>query len=88
MRKQKNFTEEQKNKLLKSPYIEKVYSNHIVYSSEFKQLAITKYEKGCIPVQIFLETDLDLELIGKKNATIKDLKYYNKMIDSYIESQE
>ena len=68
MRKQKNFTEEQKCKLLKSPFVEKVYSNHIVYSIEFKQIAISKYKQGVIPVKIFIDADLDLELIGKKNA--------------------
>ena len=41
MRKQKQFTEEQKLQLLKSPYIEKVHSNHLEYTLEFKQLAIT-----------------------------------------------
>lgn len=43
MRKQKQFTEEQKLQLLKSPYIEKVHSNHLEYTLEFKQLAITQY---------------------------------------------
>ena len=37
MRKQKQFTEEQKLQLLKSPYIEKVHSNHLEYTLEFKQ---------------------------------------------------
>ena len=58
MRKQKNFTEEQKCKLLKSPFVEKVYSNHIVYSIEFKQIAISKYKQGVIPVKIFIDADL------------------------------
>lgn len=46
MRKQKQFTEEQKLQLLKSPYIEKVHSNHLEYTLEFKQLAITQYLQG------------------------------------------
>lgn len=36
MRKQKQFTEEQKLQLLKSPYIENVHSNHLEYTLEFK----------------------------------------------------
>ena len=68
MRKQKHFTEEQKLQLLKSPYIERVLSNHVEYSIEFKQLAVTQYLNGKTPVEIFVNADLDLELIGRKNA--------------------
>ena len=67
-RKQKQFTEEQKKELLKSPYIEKVYSNHIEYSVEFKQMAVEQYLKGHTPIQIFVNANLNLELIGSKNA--------------------
>ena len=52
MRKQKHFTEEQKLQLLKSPYIERVLSNHVEYSIEFKQLAVTQYLNGKTPVEI------------------------------------
>lgn len=68
MRKQKSFTEEQKKELLKSRYIEKVHSNHIDYSIEFKQLAVSQYLGGKTPVEIFIGAELDLELIGRKNA--------------------
>ena len=68
MRKQKQFTEEEKLQLLKSPYIEKVHSNHLEYTLEFKQLAITQYLQGKTPVEIFVNAHLDLEIIGRKNA--------------------
>ena len=67
-RKQKQFTQEQKEQLLKSPFIEKVYSNHIEYSIEFKQMAVEQYLQGQTPVQIFVNANLDLELIGRKNS--------------------
>lgn len=67
-RKQKRFTYEQKQQLLKSPYIENVYSNHITYSIEFKQMAVEQYLQGQTPIQIFVNANLDLELIGSKNA--------------------
>ena len=35
MRKQKNFTPEETQELLKSPYIEKVHSNRLEYTLEF-----------------------------------------------------
>lgn len=68
MRKQKQFTEEQKLQLLKSPYIENVHSNHLEYTLEFKQLAVTQYLQGKTPVEIFVNAHLDLEIIGRKNA--------------------
>jgi len=45
MRKQKSFTTEQIQELLKSPYIEKVHSNRLEYTIEFKQLAIQRMQK-------------------------------------------
>ena len=82
MRKQKQFTEEQKLQLLKSPYIEKVHSNHQEYTLEFKQLAVTQYIQGKTPVEIFVNAHLDLEIIGRKNAfnlIKKWLKEKNKL---------
>ena len=67
-RKQKQFTQEQKEQLLKSPFIEKVYSNHIKYSIEFKQMAVEQYLQGQTPIQIFVNANLNLDLIGSKNA--------------------
>lgn len=67
-RKQKHFTQQQKEQLLKSPYIEKVHSNRIDYSIEFKQMAVEQYLQGQTPVQIFVNANLDLELIGRKNS--------------------
>lgn len=54
MRKQKQFTEEQKLKLLASPFIERVLSNHLEYSIEFKQMAVSQYLQGKTPVEIFV----------------------------------
>ena len=67
-RKQKQFTQEQIQLLLESPYIVQVYSSSIKYSDEFKQLAIDKYNQGFAPVQIFADAGLNIELIGQKNS--------------------
>lgn len=67
-RKQKQFTESQKLELLKSPYIQNVYSNHLKYSVEFKQMAVEQYLGGQTPIQIFVNANLNLDLIGTKNA--------------------
>ena len=68
MRKQKQFTEEQKLQLLASPFIERVLSNHLEYTLEFKQIAVAQYIQGKTPVEIFVNANLDLEIIGRKNA--------------------
>lgn len=82
MRKQKQFTEEQKLKLLASPFIERVLSNHLEYSIEFKQMAVSQYLQGKTPVEIFVNANLDLNIIGRKNAfnlIKKWLKTKNKL---------
>lgn len=82
MRKQKQFTEEQKQQLFASPFIERVLSNHLEYTLEFKQMAVTQYLQGKTPVEIFVNANLDLEIIGRKNAfnlIKKWLKEKNKL---------
>lgn len=78
MRKQKQFTENQKQELLKSPYIQKVHSNHLEYSIEFKQMAVRQYLQGKTPVEIFINANLNLELIGRKNAFNLIKKWLNE----------
>lgn len=77
-RKQKQFTEEQKKELLKSPYIAKVHSNHLEYSTEFKQMVVEQYLNGQTPIQIFVNAGLNLELIGTKNAFNLIKKWLNE----------
>jgi transposase len=77
-RKQKQFTQDQIQLLLKSPYIRHVYSNRIKYADEFKKIAIDKYIQGFAPVQIFAEAGLNLQLIGQKNAFNLIKKWLNK----------
>ena len=78
MRKQKKFTQEQIKELLESPFIEKVHSNHLEYSIEFKQLAVTQHLQGKTPVEIFVNAGLNLELIGRKNSFNLIKKWLNE----------
>ena len=64
--------------MLKSPFIEKVHSNHLEYSIEFKQLAVTQYLQGKTPVEIFVNAGLNLELIGRKNSFNLIKKWLNE----------
>lgn len=77
-RKQKQFTEGQKLELLKSPYIQNVHSNHLEYSIEFKQMAVEQYLNGKTPIQIFVNANLNLDLIGTKNAFNLIKKWINE----------
>ena len=78
MRKQKQFTEEQKLQLLKSPYIEKVHSNHLEYTLEFKQLAITQYLQGKTPVEIFVNAHFDFtKIMDCFTVRLEDKKHYS-----------
>ena len=79
-RKQKSLTEEQIQELLNSKYVEKVFNSRIVYTNEFKNLALMQYRNGLPPVEIFLNAGLNLELIGRKNAVNLILKWANEGI--------
>ncbi len=78
MRKQKSLTEEQKQELLKSEFIEKVFKNRIVYTNEFKIMALEQYRNGLSPVEIFVNAGINLNLVGRKNAVNLLLKWFKE----------
>jgi hypothetical protein len=79
-RKQKCLTQEQIQELLNSKYVEKVFNNRIIYTNEFKNMALIQYRNGLPPVEIFINAGLNLELIGRKNAVNLILKWNNEGI--------
>ena len=79
-RKQKCLTDEQIKELLNSKYVEKVFNNRIIYTNEFKNMALLQYRNGLPPVEIFINAGLNLELIGRKNAVNLILKWNNEGI--------
>ena len=38
------------------------------YTDEFKRMAVDQYQKGKSPVEIFTEAQIDVRIIGSKNA--------------------
>lgn len=74
-RKQKSLTDEQIKELLNSKCVEKVFNNRIIYTNEFKNMALLQYRNGLPPVEIFINAGLNLELIGRKNAVNLILKW-------------
>ena len=49
-RKQKCLTDGQIKELLNSKYVEKVFNNRIIYTNEFKIMALMQYRNGLPPV--------------------------------------
>ena len=67
-RKSRKLSQEQKDSLLKSNYIEKVGNSVVKYSNEFKIVALKQYRQGLSPVEIFTDAKIDVRIIGSKNA--------------------
>lgn len=76
----RNLSKDQKDQLLKSKSIESVTESQVVYSVEFKKLAIKLRNEGMHPHEIFIEGDLDFEFI--------DLPYMRKTIDRWCDLHE
>lgn len=66
--KRKKFTDQEKQKLLKSKAILKVDASNLTYCSRFKIKAVKEYQNGKSPFQIFLEAEINLDILGRKNA--------------------
>ncbi|WP_369824265.1 IS3 family transposase [Sporosarcina sp. P3] len=60
------FSKQEQERLRCNPYVKAVSEKGITYSEDFKRHFIVEYEKGKLPVWIFEEADLDIELIGKQ----------------------
>lgn len=67
-RKSRKLTEEQKQSLLKSKYVEKVGNSVVQYTDAFKKLALNQYQQGKSPVGIFTDAKIDVQIIGSKNT--------------------
>jgi transposase len=62
------FNEQQRRILEKNPNVSSVSDRAIQYTAEFKIRAVKENLAGKGPVQIFIEADFDLDMIGKKKA--------------------
>ena len=54
----RKLSKEQKESLLKSPYVEKAGNSIVNYTDEFKRMAVDQYQKGKSPVEIFTEAQI------------------------------
>lgn len=64
----KKFTDQEKKILLENPNILKVGDSQITYSSEFKLKAIDEYNNGKMPIPIFTDAQINIDILGRKNA--------------------
>ena len=76
----RNLSKDQKNQLLGSKSVISVSESQVVYSPEFKKLAIMLRNEGMHPHEIFIEGDLDFEFI--------DYPYMRKTIDRWCDLHE
>lgn len=56
------FSNEDRKRLLSSPYVEKVTTSQVVFTSKFKTLAIKKHFEGFSPSEIFNSLGIDSSL--------------------------
>ncbi|MEH7012942.1 IS3 family transposase, partial [Neobacillus niacini] len=59
------FSEYQIKELEKNPNVLRVSTRSISYEPDFKVKAVKEYQVGKSPTQIFIENDLNIEVIGK-----------------------
>ena len=62
------LTEEQVERLKKSKYVVSVNENQVVFSEEFKRLALQEWKSGVGPKQIFDKNDIGYTTLGKNRV--------------------
>ena len=60
------LSEEEREILLKNPYIRDVNDKRVSYADEFKLHFIKEYQAGKRPQQIFREAGLDVAILGSE----------------------
>jgi transposase-like protein len=81
----KKFTDQEKKILLENPNILKVGDTQVTYSSEFKLKAMKEYNNGKMPIQIFIEAEINIDILGRKNAQ-RALKRWKETVKKHGEA--
>jgi transposase len=76
------FTQYQIKELEKNPNVLRVSERSISYNPDFKIKAVSEYQIGKIPAQIFIENGFNLELIGK-NQPKRCLQRWRQTFEKY-----
>ena len=76
--KRKKFSDQEKSVLLECPHILKALDCNVEFTPEFKIFAVEQYYLGKSPMQIFLEANINLNLLGSKNAKRCLRRWLNK----------
>ena len=80
--KRKPYTVQEKEILLKSEAIEKIANFSATYTKEFKVFAVGEYKAGKSPLQIFIEADIDVNILGREQPR-QCLNRWNKIHNKY-----
>lgn len=85
--KNREFTKEEKEKLLKNQHVYSVGKVSVFYTDEFKQKALKEYLNGKSAKQIFIDAGIDLDTIGERNAVynLGEWRKNNKMAPKRME---
>lgn len=81
------FSEDQIEELRKNPYVKNVTHKSIMYTDEFKEIAVKLYQGGEIPRSIFTDNGFEIAVIGIKRVETS-LTRWRKMsqrIDGYTD---
>lgn len=60
----KLFSDKEIDVLSKNKYVKSVSKHGITYTDEFKSLFIAEYNKGYLPIQIFIDKGFDIDILG------------------------
>ena len=60
----KLFSDEEIDVLSKNKYVKSVSKRGITYTDDFKTLFIAEYNKGYLPIQIFIDAGFDVNILG------------------------
>jgi hypothetical protein len=62
----KKFTDQEKEDLLENPNISKMGDFNITYCPNFKLKAIKEHSNGKMPMQIFIDAGINLDIVGRE----------------------
>ena len=73
----RKFTESQKKKLLLNPNVQNVTGLGVIYTQEFRQMALALYAKGKAANDIFVDAGFNIQELGIENP-VKNLSKWRR----------
>ena len=85
-----HFTDEQQDKMRNNPYIQKISTTTITYTTEFRERYEEEYRAGKHPSQILIDMGIDPRILGnrRRSSLVQRMKLYESRPEGFEDTRK